>query len=70
MEEDSTQHNSPLAFTRLLHEGLFVRIVFAFYNGVSPCQALRGRQPACLPDPPGLHRQSGAEAPEDSFTEH
>ena len=39
-----------ISFSRLLAEGVFVCNAFSFYNGVSPYNAVFGRQPACLPD--------------------
>ena len=54
MEEELKRHDIPLVFTRLLHEALFVCSAFTCYNGCSPCQALYGRQPACLPDLPAI----------------
>eukprot|EP00959_Pyramimonas_sp_CCMP1952_P043375 907209-Pyramimonas_sp.AAC.1 len=42
----------PLVFTRLLHEASCAANALTFYNEVSPCNALLGRQPAMLPDLP------------------
>jgi len=50
IEEDLKRHNLTLTFQRLYAEALFVVNAFTFYNGVSPYNALTGRQPACLPD--------------------
>ena len=50
IEEDMKRYGPEIAFKRLLAEALFVTNAFTFYNGVSPYNALMGRQPACLPD--------------------
>ena len=50
IEEDLKRGNVTLPFKRILAEALFVVNAFSFYNGVSPYNALTGRQPACLPD--------------------
>eukprot|EP00959_Pyramimonas_sp_CCMP1952_P468905 9494020-Pyramimonas_sp.AAC.1 len=44
----------PLVFTRLLREALFAASALTFYDEVSPCNALCGRQPAMLPVLPVL----------------
>ena len=53
-------------FTRLLHEAMFVSSAFTFYNGVAPCNALHGRQPACLPDLPVLDHEQTTETSDHS----
>ena len=51
IEESLKRHNAePISFPRLYAEALFVVNSFSFYNGVSPYNALTGRQPACLPE--------------------
>ena len=50
IEEDLKRQNYTITFDRLLAEGFFVCNAFSFYNGVSPYNALTGRQPPCLPD--------------------
>ena len=50
IEEDLKRHNSEIPFKRLYGEALFVVNAFSFYNGVSPYNAHKGRQPAFLPD--------------------
>ena len=52
MEEDLKRPYIPLVIPRLLHEAMFASRAFTFYNGVSPYNALYGRQPAMLPDLP------------------
>ena len=61
MEEDLKRHDIPLVFTRLLHEAMFASNAFTFYNGVSPYNALYGRQPAMLPDLPVLDHEQETE---------
>ena len=50
IEEDLKRSSMTISFKRLYAEALFVVNCFSFYNGVSPYNALYGRQPACLPD--------------------
>ena len=50
IEASCNRLNSEISFSRLLAEGVFVCNAFSFYNGVSPYNALFGRQPNCLPD--------------------
>ena len=50
MEEELKRHNIPVVFKRLLAEAMFATNAFTFYNGMSPYNALTGRQPQCLPD--------------------
>jgi len=50
IEEDLKRYDHQITFKRLLGEAFFVCNAFTFYNGVSPYNALTGRQPACLPD--------------------
>ena len=50
MEEDFKKRDISIDSKRSLAEALFVSNAFTFYNGVSPYNALQGRQPACLPD--------------------
>ena len=61
MEEDLKRHDIPLVFTRLLHEVMFASNAFTFYNGVSPYNALYGRQPAMLHDLPALDHEQETE---------
>ena len=49
-ETELARHNATIPFRRLYGEALFVVNAFSFYNGVSPYNALTGRQPACLPE--------------------
>jgi len=57
------KHTHPLAlpFPRLYAEALFVVNAFTFYNGVSPYNALTGRQPAFLPDLENIDFPKGSE---------
>ena len=50
IEEDLKRSNVEITFTRLYAEAIFAVNAFSFYNGVSPYNALYGRQPAFLPD--------------------
>jgi hypothetical protein len=50
IEADLKRHNTTIPFKRLYAEAIFVVNAFSFYNGVSPYNAHKGRQPACLPD--------------------
>eukprot|EP00959_Pyramimonas_sp_CCMP1952_P081396 1700694-Pyramimonas_sp.AAC.1 len=52
MEAELNRLDIPLVFIRLLHEALPAANAFTFYDEVSPCNALFGRQPAMLPDLP------------------
>eukprot|EP00959_Pyramimonas_sp_CCMP1952_P115679 2418520-Pyramimonas_sp.AAC.1 len=59
MEVKLNMLDLPLVFIRVLHEAWLAANAFSFYNEVSPCNALFGRQPAMLPDLPVLdHEQS------------
>eukprot|EP00959_Pyramimonas_sp_CCMP1952_P285147 5962028-Pyramimonas_sp.AAC.1 len=61
IEEELNRHNIPVAFTRVLAEGIFVTNAFTLYNGVSPCQAHTGRRPSFLPDLDTLDFPKGPE---------
>ena len=50
MEQEFKRQDLEVSFNRLLGEAMFVTNAFTFYNGVSPYNALTGRQPPCLPD--------------------
>eukprot|EP00959_Pyramimonas_sp_CCMP1952_P231398 4836783-Pyramimonas_sp.AAC.1 len=54
MEAKLNRLDMPLTLTRLLHEALFAANAFTFFNEVSPCKALFGRQLAMLLDLPVL----------------
>eukprot|EP00959_Pyramimonas_sp_CCMP1952_P312792 6547478-Pyramimonas_sp.AAC.1 len=54
-------HVMEAELNRLLHEALFAANAFIFYNEVSPCNALVGRQPAMLPDLPVLDHEQPTE---------
>eukprot|EP00959_Pyramimonas_sp_CCMP1952_P081766 1707984-Pyramimonas_sp.AAC.1 len=49
IEAELNRLDTPLVFTRLLHETLFAADAFTFYDEVSPCNALFGRRPAMPP---------------------
>eukprot|EP00959_Pyramimonas_sp_CCMP1952_P209130 4374679-Pyramimonas_sp.AAC.1 len=49
MEAELNRLDIPLVLTRLLHEALSAASACTFYDEVSPCNALFGRQPAKLP---------------------
>eukprot|EP00973_Karenia_brevis_P061671 8576676-Karenia_brevis.AAC.1 len=50
IEEDLRSIGQEIPFTRLHAEAFFVVNAFSFYNGVSPYNALTGRQPPFLLD--------------------
>ncbi len=50
IEADLKRSSHDITFKRLLAEATFVVNCFSFYNGVSPYNALTGRQPPFLPD--------------------
>eukprot|EP00959_Pyramimonas_sp_CCMP1952_P267356 5589953-Pyramimonas_sp.AAC.1 len=66
MEAELNRLDIPLAFTRLLHEASFAANAFTFYNEVSPCSALFGRQPALVPDLPILDHGQPTETSDHS----
>eukprot|EP00959_Pyramimonas_sp_CCMP1952_P399101 8362819-Pyramimonas_sp.AAC.1 len=66
MEAELNRLDIPLVFTRLLHEALFAASAFTFYNDVSPCNALFGRQPAMIPDLPVLDHEQATETSDHS----
>ena len=53
-----------MAFDELYAETLFVVNAFSFYNGVSPYNALTGRQPAFLPELENIDFPTGGEYPD------
>ena len=61
IEAELDRHGQEIPFSRLLAEALFVVNAFSFYNGVSPYNALTGRQPACLPDLENIDFPTGGE---------
>jgi len=61
IEEELKRHNTVIPFKRLYGEALFVVNAFSFYNGVSPYNAHKGRQPAFLPDLENLDFPKGGE---------
>eukprot|EP00959_Pyramimonas_sp_CCMP1952_P213833 4474319-Pyramimonas_sp.AAC.1 len=66
MEVELNRLDIPLVFTRLLHEALFAANAFTFYNEVSPCNALFGRQPAMPADLPVLDHEQPTETSDHS----
>eukprot|EP00959_Pyramimonas_sp_CCMP1952_P162444 3396466-Pyramimonas_sp.AAC.1 len=61
METELKRLDVPLVFARLLREALFAASAFTFYNAVSACNALFGRQPAMIPDLPVLGQEQPTE---------
>ena len=61
IEQDLLRHGDEIPFKRLYAEALFVVNAFSFYNGVSPYNALTGRQPAFLPDLENIDFTQGGE---------
>eukprot|EP00959_Pyramimonas_sp_CCMP1952_P467527 9491781-Pyramimonas_sp.AAC.1 len=66
MEAELNRLDIPLVFTRLQHGALFAANAFTFYNELSPCDALFGRQPAMLPDLPVLGHEQQTETSDHS----
>ena len=50
LEAELERQGIPMNFPNLVGEANFAGNAFTFYNGVSPYNAVFGRQPQCLPD--------------------
>eukprot|EP00959_Pyramimonas_sp_CCMP1952_P127646 2669886-Pyramimonas_sp.AAC.1 len=66
MEAELSRLDIPLVFTRLLYEAFIAANEFTFYDEVSPCNSLFGRQPAMLPDLPILGHEQPTETSDRS----
>ena len=61
IEEELKRQGTPIPFSRLYAEAIFVVNAFSLYNGVSPYNADTGLQPACQPDLENIDFPKGGE---------